>query len=68
VGGRPLGRHRRPAGRRRILHSTAAIDDYPHFAEHAQQHLTEPGVDDVGGFEFELDLILDGLQRIRDST
>jgi AcrR family transcriptional regulator len=44
------------------------IDDYPHFAEHVQQHLTEPGLDDVGGFEFELDLILDGLQRLRDST
>jgi AcrR family transcriptional regulator len=43
-------------------------DDYPHFAEHAQQHLTEPGLDDVGGFEFALDLILDGLQRLRDST
>jgi AcrR family transcriptional regulator len=47
---------------------TLPIDDYPHFAEHVQQHLTEPGLDDVGGFEFELDLILDGLQRLRDST
>ena len=28
----------------------------------------EPGLDDVGGFEFELDLILDGLQRLRDSS
>ena len=44
------------------------VDDYPHFAEHVQQHLTEPGLDDVGGFEFELDLILDGLGRLRDST
>ena len=43
-------------------------DDYPHFAEHVQQHLTEPGHHDVGGFEFQLDLILDGLQRLRDST
>jgi AcrR family transcriptional regulator len=47
---------------------TLPIDDYPHFAEHARQHLTEPGLEDVGGFEFELDLILDGLQRRRDST
>jgi hypothetical protein len=38
------------------------------LAEHVQQHLTEPGLDDVGGFEFKLDLILDGLQRRRDST
>jgi AcrR family transcriptional regulator len=43
-------------------------DDYPHFAEHARQHLAEPGRDDVGGFEFQLDLILDGLQRLRASA
>jgi AcrR family transcriptional regulator len=47
---------------------TLPIDDHPHFAEHARQHLTEPDLDDVGGFEFELDLILEGLQRRRDST
>jgi len=44
------------------------VDDYPHFAEHVQQHLTEPGLDEVGGFEFGLDLILDGLQRLRDGS
>jgi AcrR family transcriptional regulator len=42
-------------------------DHYPHFAEHVRQHLTEPGLDDVGGFQFQLDLILDGLLRLQDS-
>ncbi|MDQ6880084.1 MAG: TetR/AcrR family transcriptional regulator C-terminal domain-containing protein [Candidatus Dormibacteraeota bacterium] len=39
-------------------------DQYPYFAEHARQHMSEP---DLGGgeFEFGLDLILDGLERLR---
>jgi AcrR family transcriptional regulator len=45
---------------------TLPIDDYPHFAEHVQQHLGEPALEEVGGFEFGLDLILDGLERLRD--
>ena len=43
-------------------------DEYPHLAEHAQQHLTGSGDDDVGGFEFALDLILDGLERLRSTN
>jgi AcrR family transcriptional regulator len=39
--------------------------DYPYLAEHAEQHLTALGDDGTGGFEFGLDLILDGLQRAR---
>jgi hypothetical protein len=35
--------------------------------EPARRHLAEPGLD-VGGFEFELDLILDSLRRLRDRT
>jgi AcrR family transcriptional regulator len=44
---------------------TLPLDQYPHFAEHAQQHLTGSEGTDVSAFEFGLDLILDGLERLR---
>jgi AcrR family transcriptional regulator len=37
--------------------------EYPHFAEHVAYHV-ESGVYDEGDFEFGLDLILDGIERI----
>lgn len=41
--------------------------DYPHFTEHARQHMErEPDEDDVNAFSLGLDLILDGLERLRD--
>lgn len=43
------------------------VDEYPYFTEHVLQHL-EPGHGEEGGYEFGLDLILDGLERIRDTT
>ncbi len=40
-------------------------DEFPYFVEHAEQHLLPP--DPVESeFEFGLDLILDGLERLRD--
>ena len=42
--------------------------DYPYFAEHVEQHVAAPGDDGAREFEFGLDLILDGLQRLRDTT
>jgi len=39
-------------------------DDYPDLAEHIRQHL-EPHEAEAGSFEFGLDLILDGLDRLR---
>lgn len=45
-----------------------SADDYPAFIEHIEEHLREPRPTDVGTFEFGLDLILDGLERmLRDS-
>ncbi len=41
-------------------------DEYPYFTEHAQWHLTEASPNDPSEFEFGLDLILDGLERLRD--
>jgi hypothetical protein len=42
-------------------------DEYPDLADHIEQHSLEGGPDDVREFEFVLDLILDGLERARDS-
>jgi AcrR family transcriptional regulator len=41
------------------------VDDYPHLVEHVHQHLKERSPDDEGAFAFGLDLILDGLERMR---
>ena len=40
-------------------------DEYPYLAEHIRQHV-DPRDSDVGAFAFGLDLILDGLERMRD--
>jgi len=39
--------------------------EYPYLAEHAEQHMTRSKRKDVPEFEFGLDLILDGLEKIR---
>jgi AcrR family transcriptional regulator len=41
-------------------------DEYPDLAEHIRQHV-EPDEDHQGAFEFGLDLVLDGLERLRDA-
>jgi AcrR family transcriptional regulator len=41
--------------------------DYPHFTEHALQHM-EPGREDGSAYELGLDLILDSLERLRDTA
>jgi AcrR family transcriptional regulator len=41
------------------------VDEYPYLAEHIRQHV-DPGDSDRGAFAFGLDLILDGLERLRD--
>jgi hypothetical protein len=41
------------------------LGDYPYLAEHAQEHMTRSKRKDVPEFEFGLDLILDGLEKIR---
>ena len=40
-------------------------DAYPHLAELTVQHVLQPGYDYADEFEFGLDLILDGLERVR---
>jgi AcrR family transcriptional regulator len=39
-------------------------DDYPHLAEHIRQHLTHEDIES-GSFEFGLEQLLDGIERIR---
>jgi AcrR family transcriptional regulator len=39
--------------------------EYPHLAEMITQHAMKPGYDYADEFEFGLDLILDGLERLR---
>jgi AcrR family transcriptional regulator len=39
--------------------------EYPHIAETITEHVTQPGYDFADEFEFGLDLILDGLERLR---
>jgi AcrR family transcriptional regulator len=44
------------------------VDEYPHLAEMIIQHAMQPGYDYAEEFEFGMDLILDGLERLRDPS
>jgi AcrR family transcriptional regulator len=50
-----------------ILHQFPA-DEYPHLAETITEHVTKSGYDFADEFEVGLDLILDGLERLRDAA
>jgi AcrR family transcriptional regulator len=43
-------------------------DEYPHLTELAVEHVLRPGYEYADEFEFGLDLILDGLERARDTA
>jgi len=43
-----------------------SVDEFPYVAEHVHQHLKPRDPKDEGSFAFGLDLILDGLERLRD--
>ncbi len=47
---------------------TFPADEYPYAAEHVEQHLAGFGRDGKGTFEFVLDLILEGIERLRDAA
>jgi AcrR family transcriptional regulator len=46
--------------------SALPVDEFPYLVEHVHQHLQEREPENVGAFAFGLDLILDGLERIRE--
>jgi AcrR family transcriptional regulator len=43
------------------------VETYPRVAEHVEQHVAARPPEDGGEFAFGLDLILDGLERLRDA-
>ncbi len=45
-----------------------AAGEFPYLAEHVEQHLAAPSLDQPSEFEFGLDLILDGLEHMRDAA
>jgi hypothetical protein len=45
------------------LMQTIPWDEYPHLAEHRDQHMNDGPHSEVSAFEVGLDLILDGLQK-----
>jgi AcrR family transcriptional regulator len=52
-------------GRRFLL--TLAEEEYPYLAEHVRHHLDESPQEGRSEFEFGLDLVLDGLERLREA-
>jgi AcrR family transcriptional regulator len=42
--------------------------EYPHLAETITEHVTKPGYDYADEFEVGLEVILDGIERLRDTT
>ncbi|MDY7105508.1 MAG: TetR/AcrR family transcriptional regulator C-terminal domain-containing protein [Actinomycetota bacterium] len=48
--------------------ATEGVDELPHLVEHIRLHLDEPGHSHAGDFELGLDLLLDGLERLRTTT
>jgi AcrR family transcriptional regulator len=59
-----------PVDERRVseLMQTIPWDEYPHLAEHRDQHMNDGPHREVSAFEVGLDLILDGLQETLVST
>jgi AcrR family transcriptional regulator len=45
--------------------SEVPAEEYPAFVEHLHEHLRPPQKTDVDAFEFALDLLLDGFERMR---
>jgi hypothetical protein len=53
---------------RQMREYEAVLDDYPHLVEVVGGHVAEAGYDYATEFLFGLDLILDGLERLRART
>ena len=51
-----------------MMMAQVPADQYPHLTEFTVEHVLQPGYDYGSEFGFGLDLILDGLERARDST
>jgi hypothetical protein len=42
------------------------VNEYPNLVEYITEHAMKPGYDHEDEFEYGLDVILDGLERVRD--
>ena len=51
-----------------VILARLATQDYPHVAEMTVEHVLQPGYDHDAEFEFGIDLILDGLERVCRAT
>jgi AcrR family transcriptional regulator len=51
-----------------MIMSQFPADEYPHLTELTVEHVLQPGYDYGDEFEFGLDLILDGLERLRNTA
>jgi len=51
-----------------VILARLATQDYPHGAEMTVEHVLQPGYDHDAEFEFGIDLILDGLERVCRAT
>jgi AcrR family transcriptional regulator len=65
VVGMDLGSREELASLARAFLEQLSRDELPHLVEHVEQHLKPRRTDDEGDFVFGLDLILDGLERLR---
>jgi len=61
------GTSERSACWRRSSFNSSPAGAYPYLTEVAVEHVTKAGYDYADEFEFGLDLILDGLERLRDT-
>ena len=61
----PFESHEELAGLAEAFLRELPVDEYPYFAEHAEWHIAHPASEEPSEFEFGLDLILDGLERLR---
>jgi len=55
------------SAQRQMREYEAVLDDYPHLVEVVGGHVAEAGYDYASEFVFGIDLILDGLDRLRDA-
>jgi AcrR family transcriptional regulator len=44
------------------------VNEYPNYAEFISEHVTKPSYDHEGRFEYGLDVILDALEKVRDTA
>lgn len=44
------------------------VNEYPNLVEYISEHATKPGYDHADEFEYGLDVILDGLEQVRDTA